>query len=316
MRILVGKTFGLGNCVMSLPMLKALRSILGPEDVLDVLIGSTSDDGGAFDVFKYLCKGDKDSIINHVWIDKVHSHVDDYDIAIMAIPFDGRWTNGIHYKAKTVMDGRTRPDPSTTGLVSWERHEVEYQMDNARELGFKGATPDTSFYPEKGNTHPRDIYLGIGYKKDGNNFWSKKHWGNPNFADFTRTILREYDNALIKCTGDILDFRTNILNLRMDIARDEDGLKLINRFISDVTNLDEAFRILNTCGLYVGNDTGMMHVAASMGIPCVTIFNLGQHSVVKNRPWGHTHVNVDSEVIEDTLQFVTNKVMGFIDDKR
>ena len=52
MKILVGKTFGIGNSVLSIPMIKLL-STLGS---VDVLIGSTNDDFGAFNVFNALKK--------------------------------------------------------------------------------------------------------------------------------------------------------------------------------------------------------------------------------------------------------------------
>lgn len=52
MKILVGKTFGIGNSVLSIPMIKLL-STLGS---VDVLIGSTIDDFGAFNVFNALKK--------------------------------------------------------------------------------------------------------------------------------------------------------------------------------------------------------------------------------------------------------------------
>ena len=157
MKILICKTFGLGNAVMAVPMVKAIR-IANPTAQIDVMVGSTSDDRGSSDVFVHL---QKSKIIDKIIWNMDYSGTR-YDVAVCAIPYDGRWTNGTHFLADRTLDCRTRPDPSTTGLVSWKKHEVKYQMENAYLLGYKGDTPTLEFL-SRGN---RDFYLGVGYKKD------------------------------------------------------------------------------------------------------------------------------------------------------
>src|SRR5688572_20579088 len=100
MKILVGKTFGIGNLVMAIPMLKALRS-LKPER-LDLLIGNTPDDGGAHDVARQLFAS---GLIDSFYVNAADEF--SYDYAIMSIPFDGRWRYNIHFTATQVIDGRT-----------------------------------------------------------------------------------------------------------------------------------------------------------------------------------------------------------------
>lgn len=272
MKVLVGKTFGIGNAVMAIPMLKALKSLDNVEK-LDVLIGSTSDDFGAFDVFKHL-RGD---VIDHLWVNTAAPELE-YDVAIMSIPFDGRWRNGVHFKAKEVMDSRTRPDPSTEGLVSWKKHEVAYQMDNAYALGYEGDVPSCSFIKRLDGS-ACGVYLGVGYKKDDMGFWKRKHWGNENFIELTRQLLQLNKSVTVATTGSLLDWRFTISEL-VDEFCDEP------RFIAPTaTELSTAFGMLLSSKVYVGNDTGMMHVAASVGIPCVVPFFI-EGSIIKNRPWG------------------------------
>lgn len=299
MRVLVGKTFGLGNMVMCVPMLKALKSL---ESVsrLDLLIGSTPDDGGAYDVAKYLKNS---GVIDNIYFDKVPLS-NKYDVAIMSIPFDGRWRNGHHFVADKVMDGRTRPDPKTCGLVSWKKHEVEYQMDNAYELGYEGPVPDMSFYPMETFCNG-DVYLGVGYKKDTNGFWSQKHWGNENFIKLSKAILEEFEGNCVLSTGDILDWKTSIEPIKRAVGH--------HLFIGDITTLDDAFNIMASCSLYVGNDTGMMHVAASMGIPCISVFCI-KNSYVKNRPWGVRSNVFDGVLIEDTYSAVLEKTIEILNE--
>jgi len=270
MRILIGKTFGLGNAVMSIPMIKALKSM---SHSINVLIGSTNDDSGALDVFRYLHKS---KIIDHVYIDSaIDGDHDVHDVAIMSIPFDGRWRNGMHYNANKVMDGRTRPDPSTTGLVSWKKHEVEYQMDNAYQLGYKGEVPDCSFY-ESLSLQSSNVYLGVGYKKDAAGFWKQKHWGNENFIELIKLMLNHDCNLKVWATGDTLDWNINLKKIS-DEVNDP-------RFIADITSIDKAFDIISKCSAYIGNDTGVAHVAASMGLKTLTYLPL-ENSFIKNRPW-------------------------------
>lgn len=272
MRILVGKTFGIGNAVMAVPMLKALKS-MGHQ--VDVLVGSTPDDGGALDVMVLL--RDQLQVIDDVY---VNNATGSYDLAIMSIPFDGRWQNGVHFKAAKVMDGRTRPDPSTTGLVSWHKHEVEYQMDNAYELGYKGEVPDCSFMAkEEWALRPRVFYLGVGYKKDAAGFWKVKHWGNENYAELVKRVLAENPMNTVYTSGDMADLQLSINPI----------MKLVNdpRFRYQPGGITQSFRLIARCGTYFGNDTGMMHVAAACGQGVAACFLL-QNSMTKSRPWCKT----------------------------
>lgn len=58
--------------------------------------------------------------------------------------------------------------------------------------------------------------------------------------------------------------------------------------LAGVTNIVESAAALRKCQLYVGNDTGTMHMAAVMGVSCVAIFTARD-----NRdswiPWGEIH---------------------------
>lgn len=270
MRVLVGKTFGIGNAVMSVPMIRALR-FAGHS--VDVLIGDTADDRGADAIFRRLLTL---GLVGRVWEGTVAYYNMHYDVAIMAIPFDGRWQNGVHFKAKRVLDGRTRPDPSTEGLVSWKKHEVEYQMENAYELGFEGKVPSMGItcHPVP---DPFTYYLGIGYKRDAAGFWRRKHWGNDNFIELARMILQDDERNRVIVTGDKWDLRETII----PIIR---GLDVHPRFSYMGERIDSSIDVVLGCGTYVGNDTGMMHVAASgAGLVCGLFFMEG--SQVKNCPW-------------------------------
>lgn len=273
MKVLVGKCFGLGNAICSIAMLKALRSL--PEvDQLDVLVGTLPDDGGTTNVFKYLGKS---GIIDHMYINSVNNgNHDRYDIAIMSIPFDGRWKNGRDFNAIKVMDTRGRPNHSQVfGFSSWKKHEVEYQMENARELGYNGLIPDCSFGFEC-DSRSNKIYLGVGYKKDDAGYFKQKHWGNENYIELVKKLLDADKELEIISTGDILDWNMTLKPIVTSVDNP--------RFKADITNLDDAFKRVSECAIYFGNDTGMMHVAAAAGLDTVGMFFI-ENTWTKSSPW-------------------------------
>ena len=58
--------------------------------------------------------------------------------------------------------------------------------------------------------------------------------------------------------------------------------------LAGLTNVIESAAALARSGLYLGNDTGTMHLAASMGVPCVAIFTSRDNRDTWS-PWGDGH---------------------------
>lgn len=249
-------------------MVRAIASVA----TVDVLCDVGPDDIGAIPVFLGLQRA---GVVSEVCIGSASGRR--YDAAVMAIPFDGRWRNGTHFQAERVLDGRPRPGWSTQlGFSSWQRHEVEYQMDNAYELGYTGDVPSMSFHslPTSLSVDPESVYLGLGFKRDRESFWSKKHWGNDRFVAFIRRCREIRPTVRFRATGSPDDITQTIA----PIAREVGDLG------PPVTSIPLAFDCVTSCGSYFGNDTGMMHVAASL---CKPTFGLMAYENVatKNRPW-------------------------------
>jgi heptosyltransferase-3 len=55
------------------------------------------------------------------------------------------------------------------------------------------------------------------------------------------------------------------------------------------TDVIESAAALRHCGMYIGNDTGTMHLAATMGVPCIAIFTSRDNRDTWS-PWGDAHV--------------------------
>ncbi len=270
MKILVGKTFGIGNACLSVPMVKALSTI----GEVDVLIGSSLDDLGAYDVFFELRRL---GCVQNIWVDSAPGQIE-YDAAVMAIPFDGRWQNGRDFTAKRVMDGRKRPgNVERLGFDMWKKHESEYQMDDARELGFKESlTPPPNFLDHPEISTGR-IYLGLGYKRDPGGFGLSKHWGNERYINFIHEVRRLRPGTTFVSTGNVSDLYQTGSPLMRSVGPEV----LTFEFLP----IGRSFDVVRSSLAYFGNDTGMMHVAASLGLPT---FGLMAYPdlLVKNPPLG------------------------------
>lgn len=278
MRILVGKTFGIGNSCLVVPMIKALRQM---GHWVDVLVGTGPDDVGAVEVFMYFME-------NHgfspqcLYTETVPEGVD-HDLAIMAIPFDGRWQNGVHYRATRVMDGRQRPgNVKRLGFDMWTKHEVEYQMENARELGFDEHTPTGGINEVVRTLCDTDlVYLGIGYKRDPGGFGLSKNFGTDRFGRLMHEIRHLRPTTRFVSTGSTADW----VEVGAPLQKKWGDLRMSGPlYTCKAGSVLESINKVRTCAAYLGNDTGMMHVAAALGL---RTFGLFAHKdlLVKNPPY-------------------------------
>ena len=64
--------------------------------------------------------------------------------------------------------------------------------------------------------------------------------------------------------------------------------------IAGKTNLKEAIALISRCGLFLSNDSGLMHVAGALGIPTVAIF--GSTNPVTTSPVGEKSIVIHRDV--------------------
>lgn len=282
-QILFVRVFGIGNAVLSIPAIKCYRDA-GCD--VTVLVGSTKDDFGANQVLSRLpgvrVVGDQPGLIRF----------EDFDHIVLSMPYDGRYGTEANTNFPCeVHDGRPRPDPSTFGFSSWKKHEAKYQLEIAKEITgnvdalartgtrypINPGDLDTSFWNES-VTAGDFVYLGIGRKYDDAGFWDKKHWGDSNFIELAEMILERHPEKKIVCTGGLKDTTGTGRVLIDALSKHKERFKFAMH-----TDIQNSFRTIAACHSYVGNDTGMMHVAASMNKPVVAVFNF-ENTIVKNHP--------------------------------
>ena len=71
-----------------------------------------------------------------------------------------------------------------------------------------------------------------------------------------------------------------------------------------VLNFNEIFIILKKCNLFIGNDSGLMHLAAVTGIPTVGLF--GPSDINQYHPWGNKTLAISTPETPEYLMNAEN----------
>lgn len=255
--ILVVQEEGIGNSILTTPLIQALAT-LTPARKIDVLIDYNKGTDVVFSNW---------NLINQVWdMNKLKERTDRlfYSHVLECHPrhyiphcikYHKRYRIGINQE-----DGLD---------YHWcfNKHESDYLLDLARNIGYKGTRPEIrKLVGDKNHgltIQPNTVAIGIGYSKgkrpDGRD-WSDRHWGNENFTKLcTRLVEHKFHPVLV---GDIKDFN-------------HDGHILYEAGIDSICgklSLPQIVDYISKCYAYIGNDTGLMHIAASVNIFTIGIF--------------------------------------------
>lgn len=110
--------------------------------------------------------------------------------------------------------------------------------------------------------------------------WAAKTWSPDNFAKLTERFA-EKDGLLPGCRIALFgrdDERPQAISL-IEAIPEERRIDLIGRL-----RLAEVYACLQRCTFYVGNDSGLMHLASAAGIPTLGLF--GPSKELLYGPWG------------------------------
>lgn len=180
------------------------------------------------------------------------------------------------------------------GLVRGERnrHAVVRYLEVLRKNGVDttDAKPNIQLCEEE-ETYARRFLeeseiaseqLLIGIHPGGN--WEYKLWHAEKFAQLADTLNASDDISVLLFAGP--DER----NLQSQIA----GMMKTSSVIVETLNLREVAGLISACDVYIGNDTGPMHIAAAVGTPVIAMFGSTNH--IRSGPYGEGHVIVRSEL--------------------
>ncbi|SNB45022.1 lipopolysaccharide heptosyltransferase II [Geobacter sp. DSM 9736] len=164
-----------------------------------------------------------------------------------------------------------------------DQHEVQNFLDVLRADGVKVEDDHLeAWLTEEERQFTEDYFLRAGVAADepivGIHPFSAnppRAWHIDNFIEVARRLQENYGARILFFGG----------------PRDEEALPALRAglttpplFAVGKTTLRQTMALLSRCKLLVCNDSGIMHLAASMQVPLVAIF--GPQSPVKFGPWG------------------------------
>ncbi len=249
---------GLGNFVMMMPAIQALRDMT--KQPVDVVIPSEWRDSRRPAIEAICAAWD---VVGDV-IDNPKEPVDAAKYAhwFWSAHNENREALGM-FKARMRHAPVAKPDWRGTMI-----HERDHYIAIARAMGWRnGAGLPTVHFPvadspqiEKTGNRPVIGFCNGAFETP---MWAKKHW--PNFTPLAE-LMRRYFHATIVGVGGPNELK---------------GVPLDHDFTGKLS-ITESARVIGQCDLFVSTDTGCMHIADIMGVPTIALF--GSTLTSKNGP--------------------------------
>ena len=285
MKILVRAPNWVGDAVMAIPALEAIRrahaaaeiAILARPAVADLY----RDQPFANRMLIYENSGrhkgwwGREKLVGELRREK-------FDLAILCQnAFDAAWLAwraGIPERVGYARDGRgpllTKPIrvPKEGDIP---RHESHYYMELIRRAGWiesRGEiAPIRLCVPLSAHDAAEATLLGAGARKGawrcaiapGASYGAAKCWPPERFAALA-------DRLILECAADVILFGTP--NEKEMAARICSSMKCDPISLVGQTSMRDLAALFSACSIFIGNDSGAMHVAAATGLPVIGIF--------------------------------------------
>ena len=261
--VAVGFNNGIGNFVMFSPALQLIANKIGPVDLfLDV-----EWEGEGKEAVRMMANNMPfvRSVIDY----EKKRQLNTYKFKYMSR--HGRVDN--FFQAVNVHITDWEKLPSWAGSLV---HEIEFYVYEASDvLGIVPGIPALYVPYGKVPTHMPKKYVCFSnsYLRSKDGLWDKKSW--PNWAKFTKTFLRYYDDISVVLVGGVDDLEWSESIVEIDKDRISD--------LVDETDILETAAIVRGCEVLISTDTAVMHFADALGVKGVGIF--GPSLVSKSGPW-------------------------------
>ncbi len=173
----------------------------------------------------------------------------------------------------------------TRGPVrTYLKHEVDLQLEILSSLG--GTAADTRlevWTGPKDDEFAREALRAAGFLNDGLTIalapgaaWPFRRWPAERFVGLSQWLQETYGANVVILAAE--NERTLAGRIAGDLAAD----RTLN--LGGKTTILQMAAVLKHCRLFIGNDSGPMHVAAGVGVPVVSFFGPGEYE--RFRPWG------------------------------
>ncbi len=304
MRILIRATNWVGDAIMALPALRAVRSrfseaeiaILARPYVADIY----RDQEICNRLIAYDSQGKHAGILGRERL-AAELHALKFDVALLLQnAFDAAWLvwrAGIQERIGYARDGRglllTKPIPiPKAGEVP--PHERFYYLELIRRAGWIDSLPDESFIAlnvsKSGRRRAEELFVRSGVRPNslrialgaGASYGSAKCWPPSRFAELANRLQAESG-------ADVILFGTAAEAAVTRAISAELRRPPIN--LTEKTSIADLPALLSRCHLFIGNDSGAMHVAAGVGLPVVAVFG-------PTDPYGTAPVTPRSTIVQ------------------
>ena len=285
MRLLIRATNWVGDAIMALPALQAVRkrfvdahiAILGLPYVAEIYEGQ----GIADELIVYDRKGEHAGVRGRERLVTTLESKQFDTALLLQNAFDAAWIAwraGIPQRIGYRRDGRgvlltkAIPVPKAGEIPA---HEKFYYLELVRRVGWLESLPDVPEIAlrvkaeqlEEAEGKLRVLGARVGVTRvavgAGASYGSAKCWPPQRFAQALNQLRNERD-------ADIVLFGTPTeTNVSAAIQA---GLSQPALDLTGKTQIAELSALLSRCNVFLGNDSGAMHLAAAVGLPVVAVF--------------------------------------------
>ena len=310
MKILIRATNWVGDAIMALPAIRAIRVARdGPDDKISILARSYvadiyRDQNVADELIIYDHRGKHSGIAGR---ERLASELraQKFDVAILLQnAFDAAWLAwraGIPERIGYARDGRSLlltkavPVPKPGEIPA---HEKFYYLELLRRSGWIDSIPDESFIqlriPAACRQRAADFLVTSGSRPHatrvaigaGAAYGSAKCWPPSRFAELATQLQAQWD-------ADVILFgAAGETDVSSAIASE---MRRAPIDLTGKTSVADLPALLSHCHVFIGNDSGAMHVAAAVGLPAVAIFGptdpfgtapvTPRHTIVRQQPY-------------------------------
>jgi heptosyltransferase-2 len=275
-KILIRATNWVGDAIMTLPALRAVRTRF-PDSEITILARP------------YVAAIYKDQEIcdNTMFVENTRDIVGElrarkFDVALLLQnAFEAAWIAwraGIPERIGYARDGRSLlltkavavPKPGEIPA-----HEQYYYLELLRRVGWLESSPSESFIklnvPEENRQRAAEFLISTGVKSGsmriaigaGASYGSAKCWPPDRFAELANRLQAQTQ-------ADVILFGTSTeaaVSSAIAAGMNHPPINLTGK-----TSIHDLPALLSQCHLFIGNDSGAMHVAAAVGLPVVAVF--------------------------------------------
>jgi ADP-heptose:LPS heptosyltransferase len=206
-------------------------------------------------------------------------------------------------------DGLTLLLKGQTRLTKWQAapygpHVVEEHMGVIRKINTDGNIPRTKIWiTEDHMEFAKECIQNINSNRSlviaPGCHVPIKVWSPKNYASLCNKLASEIDAVVLLGSSSEKTYADEVIK----------ELSVPFKDLMGRTDLLQAAAILNLAKMFIGNDSGLGHIASTANIPTLTLFGIGEP--LRYRPWGDKATwlhgknneinNIEVEEVKDTL---------------